>query len=98
MSMAPGLRPGATLYGEAGKISGKQPKGKTMNITSKEKAFEIARHFEEIKARGGHAAIDFYNGELVLQCTRPNWQRPETWGRGAAPQTMDARWVRLTVC
>lgn len=71
---------------------------KTMNITSNEKAREIARQFEEIKARGGHAAIDFCNGELVLQCTRPDWQRPETWGRGAAPQTMDARWVRLTVC
>lgn len=71
---------------------------KTMNITSNEKAWEIAIRFEEIKARGGHAAIDFHNGELVLQCTRPDWKRPETWGRGAAPQTMDARWVRLTVC
>ena len=30
--MAPGLRPGATLYGEAGKISGKQPKGKKMEF------------------------------------------------------------------
>ena len=59
-------------------------------------AYTVERKASVEKYTG--SIIDFCNGELVLQCTRPDWQQPETWGLGAAPQTMDARWVRLTVC
>jgi|GEM_PF-4481359 len=53
--------------------------------------------FDAIKARGGHAAIDFKDGELALICTRPT---PDTsdWGRGAVPQSYGDGWVRLVQC
>lgn len=53
--------------------------------------------FDAIKARGGHAAIDFKDGELSLICTKPT---PDTsdWGRGAVPQSYGDGWVRLVSC
>jgi hypothetical protein len=62
---------------------------------------KVAQHlklvFDAIKARGGHAAIEFKNGELVLLCTKPSPDTSE-WGRGACPQSYGAEWVRLAEC
>jgi hypothetical protein len=71
-------------------------------ITESKVALHLKLVFDSIKARGGHAAIDFKNGELVLLCTKPSpdtseWDTSE-WGRGACPQSYSAEWVRLAEC
>lgn len=66
--------------------------------TTTHEAAHIATIFEQIKARQGHAAIDFGpNGALTLQCTKPDYCDSETWGRGAVPQPW-ADWARLVEC
>lgn len=66
-------------------------------ITPQAAAREIAAQFRAIQERGGHAAIDFRNGELVLRCTQPQ-PNPKTWGRGAVPQPYTQEWVRICEC
>ena len=61
-------------------------------------AFIIRALFDEIKARGGHAAIDYKDGELVLTCSKPDFRDKSTWGRGTVPQTPNNEWVRLNEC
>lgn len=68
-----------------------------MFITSAQKASEIAEQFRAIQARGGHAAIDFCNGELALVCTQPQ-PNLASWGRGAVPHPYADNWVRLCEC
>lgn len=66
-------------------------------ITITRTARALKAQFEAIRARGGHAAIDFRDGEIALRCTQPT-SDPETWGRGAVPQTYNDDWVRLVEC
>lgn len=53
-------------------------------ITSAKMAREIAKNFDDIKERGGHAAIDYCNGEIALRCTMPT-SDPKTWGGAQCP-------------
>lgn len=68
------------------------------DMTSSQEAATLVATFEAIRARGGHAALDFCDGQMVLQCAFPDWGRPETWGQGEVPPTRGASWVRLMVC
>jgi hypothetical protein len=67
-------------------------------ITSNEYAKKIFDDYETIRKRGGHAAIDYRHGELVLQCTKPLNDELKTWGRGAVPMEYTPEWVRLVQC
>lgn len=60
-------------------------------------AFAVSILFDQIKARGGHAAIDYKDGDLVLTCTKPSSDTSQ-WGRGAVPQLPGEDWVRLVEC
>lgn len=64
--------------------------------TANTRARQIRSEFEAIRARNGHAAIDFCDGELVLRCSRPSEDREE-WGKTAVPKPYD-KWVRLAEC
>lgn len=66
-------------------------------VTPSKIALHLKLIFDAIQARGGHAAIDFKDGELALQCTKPS-PDTETWGRGAVPQAFTDGWVRLAEC
>lgn len=69
-------------------------------ITTSVFAFEIAETFEAIRKQGGHAAIDYKDGQITLVCTKPNNAQRENkkaWGRGALPQAFPG-WVRLAKC
>ena len=55
-------------------------------MTSKTEPHHSISAFNEIQERGGNAALDFKNDEMVLICTKPT-SDPKTWGRGAVAQT-----------
>ncbi len=65
--------------------------------TQATQARKIARQFDDIKKRGGHAAIDYKNGDLMLNTSQPT-SDPLTWGNGQVPQTYTDEWVRLAEC
>lgn len=67
-----------------------------MPTTSKQ-AQSLVFQFQAIRERGGHAAIDFRDGEIMLTCTKPS-SDPATWGAGAVPQAYTGAWVRLVEC
>lgn len=68
-----------------------------MSNTSSKQAHIIKATFDQIKSRGGHAAIDYKDGEIMLACTKPGPEQ-DTWGRGSLPQTYSDSWVRLVEC
>jgi hypothetical protein len=75
--------------------TGKQPPPILLEkTTSTQEARGIVHLYREIAERGGHAAIDFREGEIVLQCTRPG-DDTALWGRGAVPRTDSDEWVRI---
>ena len=54
--------------------------------------------FDAIKKRGGRAAIDYYDGTLVLRTTQPDTSNPDTWGKGAVPEPYSDSHVRIAEC
>jgi hypothetical protein len=60
-------------------------------------ALKIATTFQEIKSKGGHAAIDYKDGEIVLHCATPT-DNMENWGFGEVPAKWSDDWVRLVEC
>lgn len=61
-------------------------------------ASKVKYHFDQIKKRGGSAAIDFHKGVLVLMCTMPSFSIPESWGRGSVPAPVSNSSVRIVEC
>ena len=54
--------------------------------------------FDAIRDRGGHAAIDYCDGALVLVTTKPDTSNPDTWGKGAIPEPYNDSHVRIAEC
>lgn len=63
----------------------------------KKDALSVMNAFEQIKKRGGHAAIDFDSGQLLLMCTKPNLDDKSIWGCGAPP-VPHPKAVRIVEC
>ena len=65
--------------------------------TTSAQAQSLKHLFDKIKERGGHAALDFKDGELTLQCTKPS-KDPDSWGKGSVGQPFGDDWIRLAQC